>query len=165
MGEVNRTLHRIKLFLILIAAGGIGIAAALGLVVSGAALRPVRRLTETTERVTETGDLSQRIEATSEDELGRLATSFNTMLAALEDSSRAQRQLVADASHELRTPLTSLRTNIEVLARENELPQAARSSGRRGRADRRDDGADRRADRARVRTVRRRRSPRTCGST
>jgi two-component system sensor histidine kinase MprB len=48
------------------------------------------------------------------------------MLAALEDSSRAQRQLVADASHELRTPLTSLRTNIEVLARENELPQAER---------------------------------------
>jgi len=126
MGEVNRTLHRIKLFLILIAAGGIGIAAALGLVVSRAALRPVGRLTETTERVTETGDLSQRIEVTSEDELGRLATSFNTMLAALEDSSRAQRQLVADASHELRTPLTSLRTNIEVLARENELPEAER---------------------------------------
>ena len=44
------------------------------------------------------------------------------MLAALEESSRAQRQLVADASHELRTPLTSLRTNIEVLARGNELP-------------------------------------------
>jgi len=126
MGEVNRTLHRIRLFLILIAVGGIGIAAALGLAVSSAALRPVRRLTETTERVTETGDLSERIEATSEDELGRLATSFNTMLAALEASSRAQRQLVADASHELRTPLTSLRTNIEVLARENELPQADR---------------------------------------
>ena len=48
------------------------------------------------------------------------------MLAALEDSSRAQRQLVADASHELRTPLTSLRTNIEVLARENELPPEER---------------------------------------
>ena len=126
--EVNRTLNRITLFLILIAAGGMAVAAALGLVVSRAALSPVRRLTETTEAVTETRDLSQRIESTStgDDELGRLATSFNTMLAALEDSSRAQRQLVADASHELRTPLTSLRTNIEVLARENELPQAER---------------------------------------
>ncbi len=49
--------------------------------------------------------------------LSRLATSFNTMLEALERSQRAQRQLVADASHELRTPLTSLRTNLEVLAR------------------------------------------------
>jgi two-component system sensor histidine kinase MprB len=128
LGEVNRTLHRITLFLILIAVGGIGVAAALGLLVSRAALAPVRRLTETTEAVTETRDLSQRIESTStgEDELGRLATSFNTMLAALEDSSRAQRQLVADASHELRTPLTSLKTNIEVLARENELTPEAR---------------------------------------
>jgi two-component system, OmpR family, sensor histidine kinase MprB len=124
--EVNRTLHRITLFLILIAVAGIAIAAALGLVVARAALTPVKRLTATTEAVTETRDLSQRIEATSEDELGRLAASFNTMLAALEESDRAQRQLVADASHELRTPLTSLRTNIEVLARGDKLPQADR---------------------------------------
>jgi two-component system sensor histidine kinase MprB len=72
--------------------------------------------------VTETGDLSQRIEVGGRDELSRLAASFNTMLAALEDSTRAQRQLVADASHELRTPLTSLRTNIEVLASDRALP-------------------------------------------
>jgi two-component system, OmpR family, sensor histidine kinase MprB len=124
--EVNRTLHRITIFLIVIAAGGIGVAAALGLLVSRAALTPVRRLTDTTEAVTETRDLSQRIESTGQDELGRLAASFNTMLAALDDSSRAQRQLVADASHELRTPLTSLRTNIEVLARGDELPPEER---------------------------------------
>jgi two-component system sensor histidine kinase MprB len=125
-GEVNHTLHRITLLLILIAIGGILVAAALGLAVSRTALRPVRRLTEATEHVTETGDLSQRIEAGGEDELGRLASSFNTMLAALEESSRAQRQLVADASHELRTPLTSLRTNIEVLAGERSLPPGER---------------------------------------
>jgi two-component system sensor histidine kinase MprB len=119
--EVNHTLHRITIYLIVIAAGGIGVAAGLGLAVSQAALRPVRRLTETAEHVTETGDLSERIETGGDDELSRLATSFNTMLAALEESSRAQRQLVADASHELRTPLTSLRTNIEVLAGERTL--------------------------------------------
>jgi two-component system sensor histidine kinase MprB len=60
------------------------------------------------------------------DELGRLAGSFNTMLAALEDSARSQRRFVADASHELRTPLTSLRTNIEVLARADALPPEER---------------------------------------
>ncbi|HEY6835174.1 MAG TPA: HAMP domain-containing sensor histidine kinase [Gaiellaceae bacterium] len=120
--DVNRTLHRLSLLLTLIALGGIAVAAGLGLVVSRAALRPVRRLTETAENVSETGDLSQRIEVTGHDELSRLATSFNTMLGALEESSRAQRQLVADASHELRTPLTSLRTNIEVLAGERTLP-------------------------------------------
>src|SRR6266516_737849 len=94
----------------------------LGLFVSRTALAPVKRLTDTAEKVTATGDLSQRIEVSGRDELSRLATSFNSMLAALEESTRAQRQLVADASHELRTPLTSLRTNIEVLASDRALP-------------------------------------------
>ena len=121
LSELDHTLHRITVYLLLIALGGILVAAALGLAVARAALAPVRRLTETAENVTETGDLSQRIEVGSHDELGRLAASFNTMLAAREESSRAQRQLVADASHELRTPLTSLRTNIEVLAGDRAL--------------------------------------------
>jgi two-component system, OmpR family, sensor histidine kinase MprB len=124
--EVDDALGRIRWLLLAIAATGIAAAAALGLLVARTALAPVRRLTATTEHVTETGDLSERIEATGRDELGRLATSFNTMLAALEDSARAQRQLVADASHELRTPLTSLRTNIEVLAGGRELPAGER---------------------------------------
>ena len=74
------------------------------------------------ERVSETQDLSERIDVDGQDELSRLAASFNTMLAALEESTRAQRQLVADASHELRTPLTSVRTNIEVLAGDRTIP-------------------------------------------
>jgi two-component system, OmpR family, sensor histidine kinase MprB len=125
-GEVNRTLHRIGIFLFLIALGGVAVAAGLGLAVARAALAPVRRLTQTAEHVADTRDLSERIDATGHDELSRLATSFNSMLAALEESSRAQRQLVADASHELRTPLTSLRTNIEVLVRGTELPPGER---------------------------------------
>jgi two-component system, OmpR family, sensor histidine kinase MprB len=124
--EVDHSLSRIENLLILIAGGGIAIAAALGLAVSKAALAPVRRLTAAAETVTETGDLSERIDVAGRDELSRLADSFNTMLGALEESSRAQRQLVADASHELRTPLTSLRTNIEVLASERKLPSGER---------------------------------------
>ena len=124
--EVDSALRNLKLFLLLIAAGGIAFATILGLVVSRAALGPVTRLTETAERVTETGDLSERIDVEGRDELSRLAATFNSMLAALEESNRAQRQLVADASHELRTPLTSLRTNIEVLASNRALPPAER---------------------------------------
>jgi two-component system, OmpR family, sensor histidine kinase MprB len=124
--EVDDSLERIRTLLILISLGGIGAAVALGLVVTRAALTPVRRLTETTERVTETRDLSERIETQRRDELGRLAESFNTMLGALEESTRAQRQLVMDASHELRTPLTSLRTNLEVLAGGKRLPAGER---------------------------------------
>jgi two-component system, OmpR family, sensor histidine kinase MprB len=124
--EVDGSLRRIQFYLLLIAAGGVAIAVALGLAVSKAALAPVRRLTDATENVTETGDLSERIDAHGQDELGRLASSFNRMLGALEESTRAQRQLVADASHELRTPLTSLRTNIEVLAGDRALPEGER---------------------------------------
>ena len=124
--DVNHTLDRVTLLLVLIAAFGIGIAVALGLVVSGAALAPVRRLTEASEKVAATRDLSERIDADGRDELSRLARSFNSMLGALEESTRSQRQLVADASHELRTPLTSLRTNIEVLATERTLPPGER---------------------------------------
>jgi two-component system sensor histidine kinase MprB len=124
--EVDHSLSRIRKLLILIAGTGIAIAAGLGLAVSRAALAPVRRLTSATENVTETGDLSERIEVRGRDELSRLAGSFNSMLGALEESTRLQRQLVADASHELRTPLTSLRTNIEVLAGGRDLPDGER---------------------------------------
>ncbi|MGB2711903.1 MAG: HAMP domain-containing sensor histidine kinase, partial [Conexibacter sp.] len=126
--EVQRTLDRLAVVLLLVSAGGIALAAALGRFVARTALAPVARLTGTVEHVAETGDLSRRIEvpAASGDELSRLARSFNAMLAALESSVGRQRQLVADASHELRTPLTSLRTNVEVLARSPTMPAAER---------------------------------------
>jgi two-component system sensor histidine kinase MprB len=124
--EVDAVLDRISRYLLLIAAVGIAIAAGLGLLVARAVLAPVQQLTRTAEEVSETRDLSRRIDAAGTDELARLASTFNTMLGALEDSARAQRQLVSDASHELRTPLTSLRTNIEVLARDEALPAGER---------------------------------------
>jgi two-component system, OmpR family, sensor histidine kinase MprB len=115
--QTDDVLGRLQWILFAIGAGGIGLAILFGGLVARAALAPVRRLTTATEEITDTRDLSRRVEASDSDELGRLGTSFNTMLAALEESQRAQRQLVADASHELRTPLTSLRTNVELLAR------------------------------------------------
>jgi two-component system sensor histidine kinase MprB len=127
LAEVNRTLDRLALVLALVSAAGIALAAGLGRLVARTALAPVGRLTAAVEHVAQTSDLSRRIDATGEDEIGRLARSFNGMLAALESSVGRQRQLVADASHELRTPLTSLRTNIEVLARSPVLPEDERS--------------------------------------
>jgi two-component system, OmpR family, sensor histidine kinase MprB len=114
--EVDHTLGRLAVALLVVSLGGIAIAVVLGWMVARTALRPVRTLTKAAEHVARTRDLSQRIETEGTDELSRLGASFNTMLEALEHSQRAQRQLVADASHELRTPLTSLRTNMEVLA-------------------------------------------------
>jgi two-component system sensor histidine kinase MprB len=124
--EVDHTLHRLGLYMLFIGLVGVGIAGGLGLVVATAALRPVRSLTSVAEEVTTTRDLSRRIDVDSQDELGRLASTFNEMLGALDASVKAQRRLVADASHELRTPLASLRTNIEVLAGGKELPPGER---------------------------------------
>jgi two-component system sensor histidine kinase MprB len=125
--EVDRTLSRLTWILIAVCVAGVGLAIALGLLVARTALRPVARLTAAAEHVARTRDLSRRIDAgAGRDELARLARSFNTMLAALDRSLAAQRQLVADASHELRTPLTSLRTNVEVLADGGRLAPAER---------------------------------------
>jgi two-component system sensor histidine kinase MprB len=116
LSEVDSTLAHLELVLALVSLGGIALAAVLGLIVSRAALIPVSRLTGAAERVARTQDLGHRIKTSGEDELGRLAASFNTMLATLERSRLAQRQLVSDASHELRTPLTSVQANLDALA-------------------------------------------------
>ncbi|MFJ6747360.1 sensor histidine kinase [Streptomyces sp. NPDC091266] len=115
------------------AVGGAGalLAAALGYWVSRTGLAPVARLTATAERIAATRDARHRIELPTgsparEDEVTRLATSFNIMLGELEQSVAAQKRLVADASHELRTPLTALRTNAELLARADRLTDAQR---------------------------------------
>ncbi len=115
--EVDGALRRLLLILVGVSGAGIAAAAGLGVLVSRRALAPVQRLTAATEHVAATQDLSRRIEAGGDDELARMARSFNTMLAALDGARAAQRQLVADASHELRTPLTAVRTSIEALAR------------------------------------------------
>jgi two-component system sensor histidine kinase MprB len=131
--EVDSLLSRLRLILALLDLGGIALAALLGRVVAGAAVLPLKRLTQATEHVALTQDLSGRIKSVGEDEIGRLARSFNAMLDALERSMsaldasvHAQRQLVADASHELRTPVTSLRTNIEILQSAEHMEHAER---------------------------------------
>jgi len=114
--SLDHELGKIKLWLLLVAFGGVGIASVAGFLVARAALKPVRDLSEAVEHVRMTRDLTQRIRVTGNDELSSLAATFNAMLESLDEAQRRQRQLVQDASHELRTPLTSLRTNIEVLA-------------------------------------------------
>jgi len=126
--EVDSSLKRLRIVLLAVSLGGIALAGGLGLAVARGTIAPMRRLTAEAERVAETQDLSRRMPSgAQDDEIDRLGAAFNTMLAALERSREAQRQLVADASHELRTPLTSIRTNIELLGRAKDLPEAERS--------------------------------------
>jgi len=124
---VDNTLAFLRLMLLLVAVGGVAVATGLGWAVGRASIRPVEDLTLAAEHVAATQDLSATIDDEGNDELARLARSFNAMLAALAFSRRQQTQLVSDAGHELRTPLTSLRTNIEVLMRTKDLPSADRA--------------------------------------
>jgi two-component system sensor histidine kinase MprB len=125
--EVDASMRDLRNILFGVSGGGVVLAALLGLLVAHRTLRPVASLTAAAEHVASTQDLGAEIDVRRRDELGRLATSFNAMLRALRESRRQQHQLVTDASHELRTPLTSLRTNIEMLARSDDLPDAERA--------------------------------------
>jgi two-component system, OmpR family, sensor histidine kinase MprB len=119
---IDKVLRDLRLVLLLVCAGGIALAAVLGRVAARRVLAPLAEVAATARHIEETEDLSSRLRVHADDEVGELATRFNAMIErlqhsreALDESVRAQRQLVADASHELRTPITSLRTNVEVL--------------------------------------------------
>ncbi len=107
-------LKRLGAVMLLFGVAGVIGAAAAGWAVARNGLRPVRRLTTAVENIARTEELSP-LPVEGDDEIARLATSFNGMLAALAASRDRQRRLVADAGHELRTPLTSLRTNLDLL--------------------------------------------------
>jgi signal transduction histidine kinase len=123
VGFADRALSQLRLL------AGLGLLLALALAVlgvslmTGATLRPLERLIHTAESVGSSRDLSRRVATPgSDDEVGRLAVTFNRMLSRLQASDahlretlESQRRFVADASHELRTPLTAIRGNAGML--------------------------------------------------
>ncbi len=123
---VNQELRKLAVALWLIILVGVTLAVLLGLAVGRTVLRPLDSLTATVEELAQTTDVSRRLDPGGADELGRLRRAFNRLLVALDSSRESQRQLVLDASHELRTPLTSLRTNMEVARRMEELAPSER---------------------------------------
>jgi heavy metal sensor kinase len=89
------------------------VAVAGGLFLAGRALDPIARITRAAARIG-AEDLSRRLAFRGDDELGRLAATFDGMLDRLERAFQRQRQFTADASHELRTPLALMTSQVEV---------------------------------------------------
>lgn len=111
---VEDALHQLLLILLIAVPAALLVASAGGLFLANKALRPVDAITQIARRIG-SGDLSQRIRIKrANDELGRLASTFNEMIAKLEKSFRQVKRFTADASHELKTPLTILRGEVEV---------------------------------------------------
>lgn len=97
---------------------GLLLAAIGGAILADRALSPIDRITQTAQSITHSNDLTRRIEQPkSRDEVGRLAATFNEMLARIDGIFRAQQQFVGDVSHELRSPLTAIRGNLDLLRR------------------------------------------------
>jgi two-component system OmpR family sensor kinase len=111
---VEEALDQLLLILLIAVPAALLIASAGGLFLANKALRPVDAITRIARRIG-SGDLSQRIRIKRvNDEIGRLASTFNEMIAKLEKSFRQVKRFTADASHELKTPLTILRGEVEV---------------------------------------------------
>lgn len=100
--------------LMLVALVGLGVSIIAGFVAARTGLEPVARLKRALDYTAKTDEL-RPITQEGNDELASLATSFNLMISALQDSRNRQAQFVADAGHELKTPLTSMQTNIELM--------------------------------------------------
>lgn len=122
----------------LVAAGGLLLLlmAAAAWLVTRQVVTPIRLARQVAERITD-GQLQERLVVHGEDDLGRLALSFNQMadtlqrqIRQLEDLSRVQRRFTSDVSHELRTPLTTVRMATDMLhdARAGFDPAAARAA-------------------------------------
>jgi signal transduction histidine kinase len=94
------------------------LAAIVGAFLARRALAPIDTITDTAHSISQTTDLSQRLSIVDDaSEVGRLAATFNQMLARIQQLFTTQQRLIADVSHELRTPLTTVRGNIELLRR------------------------------------------------
>ena len=100
-----------------------------GWVIAGRVLAPIERISGVAREIQAT-NLSRRIDLEGpDDELKRLADTFDAMLARLDTAFERQRQFVADASHELRNPLAVIRTNVDVvLADPDAEPESLRQT-------------------------------------
>lgn len=118
--NMEREYAFIKLLFILMAAAdfiGVIISVLAGYIISRRMLKPIDRITNIAKEIS-TSDLNRRIDVVeADDELTRLALTFNDMIERLQISFEKQSQFVSDASHELRTPISVIQGYINLIDR------------------------------------------------
>ncbi|GLW61827.1 two-component sensor histidine kinase [Actinomadura rubrobrunea] len=134
--QEERTLTRVAWSLLAVGAVLVLLLAAIASLVTRQVVIPVRLAAQGAQRLA-AGRLEERMRVRGEDDLARLATSFNEMAAnlqekigELENLSQVQRQFVSDVSHELRTPLTTIRIAADMIYEHRDTfdPAVARSA-------------------------------------
>ncbi len=134
LGDRNEAVARLTLLMALLSPLALGVVAAAGWLLAGAALRPVERMRREAAAIS-VSELDRRLDVDpANDEVSRLATTLNEMLARLEEAFRREGALIDQASHELRTPLAVLKAELDLaLARARdpeELVRALRNASR-----------------------------------
>jgi heavy metal sensor kinase len=121
---VEEALQQLLIILIIAVPAALLLTSVGGLFLANKALKPVDEITQIAKRIG-SGDLNQRIKIRKvNDEIGRLAATFNEMIAKLDESFQQIKRFTADASHELKTPLTILKGEVEVtLKKERKLEE------------------------------------------
>ncbi|WP_327585087.1 HAMP domain-containing histidine kinase [Nonomuraea sp. NBC_00507] len=97
------------------ALAAMALAGAAGWFVAGRVLAPVRLVSQTAEQISDSSDLTRRLDVPGDDDVAALAGTFNHMLDRLERAFLAQRNFLDDAGHELRTPITVIRGHLELM--------------------------------------------------
>ncbi len=113
--EMRHSLETLRTRMAVLLLGAMALTSLLAWKLADVILGPVRRFQEAMDDVRRTRDLRTELDLPRDDELGRLADSFDRLLSALAEADVAKDRFLADASHELRTPITSLRGNLDLL--------------------------------------------------
>jgi heavy metal sensor kinase len=123
LGTLSETLDRLLLVLLISIPVLLIVSALSGYFLAARALLPIDHITQTAQRIS-TEDLSARLNLQrNDDEIGRLAATFDRMLSRLEEGFKRERQFTSDASHELRTPLAAMQAILNVTHERRRPPE------------------------------------------
>lgn len=128
LSRIDDPLNVLVKALFVIAPAAIFAAAALGYMLAGRALQPVSRITSLASEI-DGDDLHERLNLDlPHDEIGRLASTFDSMLGRIDQAFQRQKQFTGDAAHELRTPLALMRSQIDLAVSQGETPEDFRDA-------------------------------------